>query len=171
MNLDCGWTTGFRDNTTGELQVDHAKFPDMAAYGAGLRARGMLFGMYAGGWHAQCCHRGMPGGNDTSWQHWDVDAATFRRWGIDYLKSDPCCGRDANTTAPLTPADVFNEYNAQWDAAFRRVGYGNFDIILAIFGPPERVVWALDHPTHAVDGALLGCHADWMLIGACDLML
>ena len=121
MNLDCGWTTGYRDNTTGELQVDRAKFPDMAAYGAGLRARGMLFGMYAGGWHAQCCNKGKRGGNDTSWRHWDVDAATFARWCMDYLKSDPCCGHNANATAPLTPADVFNRYNAQWDAAFRGV--------------------------------------------------
>ena len=32
-------------------------------------------------------------------------------------------------------------------------------------------VWALYHPTHAVYCALLGYHAYWMLIGACDPML
>eukprot|EP00912_Choanoflagellata_sp_UC4_P000165 UC4_evm1s107 len=83
----------------------------------------MRFGMYAGGWHAQCCHRGLREGNDTSWKHWETDAATFKRWKIDYLKSDPCCGHDMNSTAPLTPADVFNEYNEQWDIAFRNVDY------------------------------------------------
>ena len=39
------------------------------------------------------------------------------------------------------------------------------------FGPSFRDVRALYHPTHAVCCALLGCHAYWMLIGACDLML
>ena len=39
------------------------------------------------------------------------------------------------------------------------------------FGPSLWVVWALYHPTHAVHCALLGCHAYWMLIGACDPML
>ena len=39
------------------------------------------------------------------------------------------------------------------------------------FGPSLRVVWALYHPTHAVHCALLGYHAYWMLIGACDPML
>ena len=37
--------------------------------------------------------------------------------------------------------------------------------------PSLRAFWALYHPTHAVHCALLGCHADWMLIGACDPML
>eukprot|EP00756_Hemistasia_phaeocysticola_P021619 Hpha_TRINITY_DN15785_c0_g1::TRINITY_DN15785_c0_g1_i1::g.39384::m.39384 len=27
VNLDCGWTTGFRDNATGDLIVDSKKFP------------------------------------------------------------------------------------------------------------------------------------------------
>ena len=39
------------------------------------------------------------------------------------------------------------------------------------FGPSLRDIWALDHPTHAVFCALLGGHAYWMLIGACDPML
>ena len=38
------------------------------------------------------------------------------------------------------------------------------------FGPPLRDVWALYHPTRAVFCALLGYHAYWMLIGACDPM-
>ena len=39
------------------------------------------------------------------------------------------------------------------------------------FGPSFRDIWAPYHPTHAVDCALLGCHAYWVLIGACDPML
>ena len=39
------------------------------------------------------------------------------------------------------------------------------------FGPSLRDVWALYHPPHAVDCALLGYRAYWMLIGVCDSML
>ena len=106
INLDCGWTTGKRDGVTGELQVDARKFPNMSDYGAQLHQRQMRFGMYAGGWQAQCCHRGGLGNNDTSWQHWDTDAAQFKRWQIDYLKSDPCCGHMKSPPAE----EVFNEY-------------------------------------------------------------
>ena len=59
----------------------------------------------------------MKDGNDTSWQHWDVDAAMFKEWQIDYLKSDPCCGKLPDRTA------VFDEYNVRWGEAFRRVNY------------------------------------------------
>ena len=38
------------------------------------------------------------------------------------------------------------------------------------FGPSLRDLWALYHPTHAVCCALLGYHAYWMRIGACDPM-
>ena len=78
-SLDCGWTTGYRENVTGELQADPAKFADMAAFGEAIRARGLILGMYAGGWKAQCCNRGKRGGNDTSWNHWDIDAAQFAK--------------------------------------------------------------------------------------------
>jgi alpha-galactosidase len=125
VNLDCGWTTGHRDSgPSGRLQVDTAKFPNMSDYGRQLHDLGLKFGMYAGGWHAQCCHRGKPGSSDTSWQHWDTDAAHFAELGIDYLKSDPCCGTKAsNETAPLTPAEIFNEYNVRWKEAFSKIGY------------------------------------------------
>ena len=46
--------------------------------------------------------------------------------------------------------------------------YGNFDTILDRLC---RDFWALYHPAHAVHRALLGCHAYWMPIGACDPML
>eukprot|EP00660_Eupelagonema_oceanica_P001826 gene1826-17844_t len=115
INLDCGWTTGYRENATGRLQVNTRKFPNMTDYGRQLHAMGLKFGMYAGGVHAQCCHRG--GGNDTSLGHWDTDVQQFAEWGIDYLKSDPCCGSIANRTS------IFDEYNTQWAAAFRRIGY------------------------------------------------
>ena len=91
------------------------------------------FGMYAGGPSnsssrygnaAQCCHRGLEGANDTSWGHWDTDAALFKELEISYLKSDPCVGHPPeNATAPLTAQDIFIQYNLAWVAAFKKLGY------------------------------------------------
>ena len=40
------------------------------------------------------------------------------------------------------------------------------------FGPSLKDTWArYHHPTHAVGCVLLGCHAYWMPVGACDPML
>jgi alpha-galactosidase len=82
---------------------------------------GLKFGMYAGGWKAQCCHKATLGGNDTSWKHWDTDVAMFMAWKIDYLKSDPCCGMGKKQIPHAS--EIYNEYNHQWDDAFRRAGY------------------------------------------------
>jgi alpha-galactosidase len=165
INLDCGWTTGFRDGTSGRLQVDAVKFPDMPGFVRELHALGFKFGMcvafcvngglpgpscitlcagfyvldawhpdrrYAGGPSnssrygsaAQCCHRRLPGANDSSWGHFDVDAAHFKELAISYLKSDPCVGHPAfNATAPLTAQEIFIQYNEAWVTAFAAIGY------------------------------------------------
>ena len=49
----------------------------------------------------------------------EKEEAQFKRWQIDYLKSDPCYGHMKSPPAE----EVFNEYNRQWDAAFRRIDY------------------------------------------------
>ena len=48
--------------------------------------------------------------------------------------------------------------------------YGGVRQLRHHFEPSLRDVWALYHPTRAVFCALLGYHAYWMLIGACDPM-
>ena len=45
MNLDCGWTTGFREHETGRLQIDKTKFSNMSDYSSQLHALGLKFGM------------------------------------------------------------------------------------------------------------------------------
>lgn len=45
----------------------------------------------AGGYKAQCCHGSRTdhhGSGDTSFGHWDTDAAHFAELEIDYLKSE-----------------------------------------------------------------------------------
>ena len=41
INLDCGWTTGFRDITTGRLQIDTKKFPDRPGFIRELHGMGL----------------------------------------------------------------------------------------------------------------------------------
>ena len=133
INVDCGWTTGFRDGATGKLQVDKEKFPDLPGLIRELHGLNLRFGMYAGGTSnssskygqaAQCCHRGIEGANDTSWGHWDTDAAFFKDLNIDYLKSDPCVGHPPyNVTKPLTAQKIFSDYNLAWVAAFKKLDY------------------------------------------------
>ena len=68
MNLDCGWTSGYRDASG--LLVNTTAFPSMTGLIDKVHNLGMKFGMYAGGLHSQCCNRDMPGSNDTSYGHW-----------------------------------------------------------------------------------------------------
>ena len=71
--------------------------------------------MYAGGLHSQCCNRDLPGANDSSYGHWEQDAAMFVAWKIDYLKSDPC-GVHAK-------GDAIGRFNQRWVDAFTELGY------------------------------------------------
>ena len=71
--------------------------------------------MYAGGLHSQCCNRDLPGANDSSYGHWEQDAAMFISWKIDYLKSDPC-GVHAK-------GDAIGRFNQRWVDAFTQLGY------------------------------------------------
>ena len=82
INIDDGWE-GKRDST-GVLQPDPAKFPDMKALGADVHAHGLKIGIYSSPGPTTC------GGRAGSYEHERQDAATWARWGIDYLKHDYC---------------------------------------------------------------------------------
>ena len=87
-------------------------------------------------------------------------------------------------TGAFEPGVYNYSYSAATIAAARELGFTAIRIMINIetaghpvrqlrhhFGPSLRDVWALYHPTHAVHCALLGYHAYWMRIGACDPML
>jgi alpha-galactosidase len=86
VNLDNGWADTHRD-ADGNLQADPARFPggiaEVAKY---AHDHGMLLGLYASPSY-ELCGLGMA---DASAGHESADAATFARWGIDYLKYDWC---------------------------------------------------------------------------------
>jgi len=83
--LDDCWGGG-RDNTTGEIYPDQARFPSgMANLADYLHKKGMFLGLYTDV-GTKTCRDDRPG----SWGHFEQDAATFARWGIDMVKMDYC---------------------------------------------------------------------------------
>ena len=82
MNIDDGWEQPQRA-ADGEV-LPNEKFPDMKALGNYLHERGLRFGIYSSPGPTTC------GGYLGSYQHEAQDAATYAKWGIDYLKYDLC---------------------------------------------------------------------------------
>ena len=89
VNIDDGWACG-RDSATGEL-VPCPQFPNMTALGDHLHGLGLRFGLYTV-WGETTCASTTTRPFYGSWGHEHQDAATFARFGIDYLKEDSCGG-------------------------------------------------------------------------------
>mgnify|MGYP001806358746 CR=1 FL=1 len=86
VNLDAGWAATYRD-ADGNLQADSARFPGgITALAHYAHEHGMLLGLYASPGYQLC---GL-GAANASQGHESQDAATFARWGVDYLKYDWC---------------------------------------------------------------------------------
>ncbi len=79
--IDDGWQ-GSRD-ANGVLQPN-PQFPDMKALADYVHSKGLLIGIYSSPGPRTC------GGFEGSYDHEDQDAATFAKWGMDYLKYDWC---------------------------------------------------------------------------------
>lgn len=80
--IDDGWE-GARDPVTGELGAND-KFGDMKALADYVHAKGLKIGIYSSPGPLTC--QRFAG----SYEHEQQDAATFARWGMDYLKYDLC---------------------------------------------------------------------------------
>ncbi len=86
VDLDAGWAATGRD-ADGDLRADPARFPaGIPAVARYAHDRGMLLGLYASPSYQLC---GL-GPANASEGHESADAATFARWGVDYLKYDWC---------------------------------------------------------------------------------
>lgn len=99
VNLDCGYSTGFRDEN-GDLVVNTTIYPHgMKWLGDQIHSLGLKFGIYSDAGTAQCCSRFYPGANDGSAGFEEQDARAFASWGVDYLKHDNCNRRDSSYEA------------------------------------------------------------------------
>ncbi len=81
VNIDDCWE-GKRD-ANGEIQTNE-KFPDMKALADYVHSKGLKLGIYSSPGPKTCA------GYEASWKHEAQDAATYARWGVDYLKYDWC---------------------------------------------------------------------------------
>lgn len=79
--IDDAWTSS-RD-ANGEI-APNERFPDMRALVDYVHSRGLKIGIYSSPGPRTC------GGFQGSYQHEAQDAATFARWGFDFLKYDYC---------------------------------------------------------------------------------
>ncbi|KAG4071125.1 hypothetical protein HA402_014393 [Bradysia odoriphaga] len=81
---DC-WLESERDNVTKELVPDRKRFPNgMKALADYVHSKGLKFGIYEN-YGAKTCE-GYPGIID----HMELDAKTFAKWDVDYIKVDGC---------------------------------------------------------------------------------
>ncbi|KAL9943416.1 hypothetical protein ACHAQF_001714 [Verticillium nonalfalfae] len=87
VNIDDCWSDKVlrRDNTTKEIIPDYVKFPNGIKHVADeIHKLGLKVGIYSNAGLSTC------GGFAASLGYEDIDAATFAKWGIDYLKYDNC---------------------------------------------------------------------------------
>ena len=82
VNMDDAWE-GKSRAADGTIQTND-KFPDMPALTKYVHGKGLKVGIYSGPGPRTC------GGYIASYQYEAQDAATYAKWGIDYLKYDWC---------------------------------------------------------------------------------
>lgn len=81
INIDDTWEDKRAEN--GEI-LCNSKFPDMKGLSDYVHSKGLKIGIYSSPGPTTC------GGYLGSYQHEDQDAASYAKWGIDYLKYDWC---------------------------------------------------------------------------------
>jgi hypothetical protein len=82
--LDDAWMAAKRDKNDA-LQADPDKFPKgMKEIGDYIHSKGLKFGIYEDRAYRTC--QSLPG----SFEHEEIDMATFAAWGVDYIKMDSC---------------------------------------------------------------------------------
>jgi alpha-galactosidase len=84
INIDDCWQYD-REEHTGKIIVDNRTFPSgIKALADYIHSKGLKFGIYSDAGTNTCA--GRPG----SLNFEDVDALTYKEWGVDYLKYDNC---------------------------------------------------------------------------------
>lgn len=124
--IDDAWTSGRDDK--GELKPNE-KFPDMKALADYIHSKGLKIGIYSSPGPETC------GGFQGSYQHEAQDAATFARWGIDFLKYDWCSYDDIAKDHSL--AELKKPYQLMGDALAAQ----NRDIIFSLCQYGYGDVW------------------------------
>ena len=81
VNMDDGWENGRAPN--GDITTNE-RFNDMKGLCDYVHSQGLKVGIYSSPGPQTC------GGYEGSYKHEEADAASYAKWGIDYLKYDWC---------------------------------------------------------------------------------
>jgi alpha-galactosidase len=129
MNIDDGWEAPKRKEN-GEI-IPNKKFPDMQALGNWLHGQGLKFGIYSSP-GAQTC-----GGYLGTYQHEQLDADVYSRWGIDYLKYDWCSYEEVHDKKDSSTASYKKPYEVMRDALRKE----SRDIVYSLCQYGMKDVW------------------------------
>ena len=100
------------ESNVGLWYLPQLRKPSLASQ---IHALGLKFGIYEAIGTKTCQNLPGSGGATAAANHYAQDAATFRSWGVDYVKIDECGGLPSGTTlASLTTA--FQQYGADLKA-------------------------------------------------------
>jgi hypothetical protein len=128
INIDDGWEAEVRA-ADGEIR-SNAKFPDMLALSADIHAQGLKFGIYSSPGPLTC------GRFLGSIDHERQDAATYARWGVDYLKYDLCSYEDL-----MSPAKTLAEHQKPYRLMGEALAAQTRDIIFSMCQYGNRDPW------------------------------
>ena len=93
VNIDCGWTTGFRDSASGALVPNATLYPGgLALLAKQINAMNLQFGIYTSG--KMCC--GPQDANDGIVGHEATDVAQLHELGFTFIKNDDCGSTSAS---------------------------------------------------------------------------
>ena len=85
INIDDAWEAGRSSN--GEIETNE-KFGDMSKLAGEVHGMGLQLGIYSSPGPKTCA------GYTASYEHEQLDADTYAKWGVDYLKYDWCSYND-----------------------------------------------------------------------------
>ena len=129
INIDDGWEAEKR-NGNGELQ-GNAKFPDFKRLSDYIHSKGLKFGVYSSPGPTTC------GGYLGSYQHEKVDAETWAKWGVDYLKYDNC------SYSKFTPSPAEASIKEPYIVMRKALDEADRDIVYCVgYGAPNVWNWA-----------------------------
>jgi len=145
--LDDAWMAAERDKN-GALQADPVKFPKgMKEIGDYIHSKGLKFGIYEDRAFRTC--QSLPG----SFEHEEIDMATFAAWGVDYIKMDSC---SAEGNGNLSSED-YMLYRKYIEKAGRPIvlSISDFGSAAWVWGGKEssqlwRTGWDIRHSMHSV---------------------
>lgn len=139
VNIDDCWSNKElrRDNATGEIIPDFVKFPNgISGLADKIHDMGLKIGIYSDAGTSTC------GGFAGSIGYEETDAATFAKWGIDYLKYDNC-------NVPKEWYDPWKYVPELWFGGPPNENQANGDPVNSVSGlpAPEGYDWSTSNTT------------------------